>query len=557
LVGEDLSEEHAWQFNQEFRLESKFQGPLNFTLGGNYLHYETEENYYVFINALTLLANDPITVPPNFVPWVPNVTDNLEYLHGTARPDLSASQGTLQLGYIDPNPLATINGQGHNYFRSDNPYNLNSYAMFGEANYSLADDLKITTGIRWTEDQKHFVKIPSEVLVAAYGYPSSGTIDQQWDQFTGRAVLNWTPKLDFTDQTLAYASYSHGYKAGGANPPAAILTTRVTGNITNPIHPLTFKPEFIDAFELGTKNTLLDGAITFNASAFYYNYEDYQISEIVDRTAINLNFDAHVKGAELEATYEPVPGLKFNFAGGWEDARLAKGSKSIDLMDRTAGHEGWMVIKPFPNQASNCVLPSYVALAAIEVSSPGDQFSTLSLACGDAYVNGSDPLTHQQFVESPSVPNLSGYPGYDPISPTATNNGAGPAPNNGVGFYKDLSGNEMPNAPPFTMSLGAEFSLPLTHRWVGTFHSDFYWQSNSYWRIFNDMDYDKLRGYKNVNLALIFTSSDGLQVMFYGKNIFDTTAITGAFLNSDDTALTTNIFLTDPRLFGVRITKNW
>ena len=46
---------------------------------------------------------------------------------------------------------------------------------------------------------------------------------------------------------------------------------------------------------------------------------------IVDRTAINDNFDAHVKGAEVEATWEPVPGLRFNFAGGWEDTALAKG----------------------------------------------------------------------------------------------------------------------------------------------------------------------------------------------------------------------------------------
>jgi hypothetical protein len=45
--------------------------------------------------------------------------------------------------------------------------------------------------------------------------------------------------------------------------------------------------------------------------------------------------------------------------------------------------------------------------------------------------------------------------------------------------------------------------------------------------------------------------------MAYAKNVFNTTAITGAFLNSDDTALTTNVFVTDPRLIGVRVTKNW
>ena len=67
----------------------------------------------------------------------------------------------------------------------------------------------------------------------------------------------------------------------------------------------------------------------------------------------------------------------------------------------------------------------------------------------------------------------------------------------------------------------------------------------------------RLRGYSNVNLALILTSATGWQVMGYVKNVFNTTAITGAFLNSDDTDLTTNVFTTDPRLFGVRITKNW
>ena len=56
LVAQDLSDEHAWQLSQEFRLASNFSGPFNFSVGGNYLHYETEENYYVFINVLTLAA---------------------------------------------------------------------------------------------------------------------------------------------------------------------------------------------------------------------------------------------------------------------------------------------------------------------------------------------------------------------------------------------------------------------------------------------------------------------------------------------------------------------
>ena len=61
----------------------------------------------------------------------------------------------------------------------------------------------------------------------------------------GRAVANWTPKLNFTDQTLVYASYAHGYKAGGANPPGAVLITFETGDNPFPDHPATFKPDLM------------------------------------------------------------------------------------------------------------------------------------------------------------------------------------------------------------------------------------------------------------------------------------------------------------------------
>ena len=222
LVFQDLSDEHAWQLSQEFRLASNFSGPFNFSVGGNYLHYETEENYYVFINTITLVSASENTSGPNFAdtPWVPGVSDNHDCLPGgfsnsnPLRP--SDPQGTPGCVYIDPNPITKVNNEGHNYFLSQNPYMLNSYAGFGEAYYSITNDVKLTTGLRWTEDRKHFTDIPSELFVRGYGYASTGVVDQQWDQLTGRAVADWTPKLDFTDQTLFYASYSHGYKAGGA-----------------------------------------------------------------------------------------------------------------------------------------------------------------------------------------------------------------------------------------------------------------------------------------------------------------------------------------------------
>jgi len=566
LVAQDLVKQHSWQASQEIRIASNFSGPLNFIVGGNYLHYETAENYYVFINALTAYALLGSGFPSGT--YVPGVTDNSSCLRGGQLSSAAGSSGfqypvlgssgtpTETCIYVDPNPIDKVNDQGHNYFVSQNPYVLNSYAMFGEGNYQITDELKLTAGLRWTEDRKHFTLIPSELIIGGYGQPITGVVNQEWDRFTGRTVLNWTPKLTFTDQTLVYGSFSRGYKAGGANPPGATFYSYPFDSSVNPIHSLTFKPEYINAFELGTKNTLLDGALTLNADVFYYDYKGYQISEIVDRTSINLNFDAKVKGAEVEATWEPFPGLRFNFSGGWEDTALAKGSKAVDLMDRTdaANHPGWMVVKPFVTNASNCIFPDYVVATGI-IMNQGDQANPSVHMCTNAYKVGVDPITLAPFTPPPLVggpgagdlANVPDYPGFDPAT----------VPNNGAGFDKDLSGNELPNAAPFTVSFGAQYSVPISSDWAGTLRGDFYWQDASWARVFNDNPYDRIRGYDTVNLTIILSNQNGWQVMLYDKNVFNKTAITGTFLNSDDSGLTTNVFLTDPRLIGVRVTKNW
>jgi len=600
LVAQDISRESAWQLNQEIRLASKFAGPLNFSVGGNYMHYETKEDYFVFANTLSMFAatSGVPTALGDASPWIPGVTDNSNLLAAGGcmnrsggmgsqynDPSQGAGQPTSVCYYIDPNPLSSVNGKGHNYFLSTNPYTLNSYAAFGEVYYDIAKEFKLTGGVRWTDDQKHFTLIPSELLSNGYGYPSLGTVDQEWKKFTGRFAANWTPELDFTDQTLVYASYARGYKAGGANPPGAVLYSY--GSTTQsgvPIHPLTFEPEYINAFELGSKNTLLDGALTINGNIFYYDYKGYQISEIVDRTSINLNFNAKVKGAEVEATYEPMPGLRFRFAGGYEKTRIANGSQSVDLMDRTAGNTDWMVFKPFVSLPSNCVLPTYVVRAMMINYANAGQGNPAVSACGNAYSDNRDPVTLGTYhaawagADNPANNLVTGQPYYTVVDfgtqanvdkgypltlngPNGTElyHGFDPssAPNGGAGFSKNLGGNELPNAPPLTASFSAEYSIPLTEDWAGTLRGDYYWQDYSWARVFNDKPYDRLRGYTNINLALILTSQNGWQVMGYVKNVLDTTAITGAFLNSDDSGLTTNVFITDPRLYGVRVTKNW
>src|SRR3546814_14823318 len=52
----DISSADSKQFAQEVRLQSDFSGPFNFSIGGNYTEFRTQNDYYVMSNLLTALA---------------------------------------------------------------------------------------------------------------------------------------------------------------------------------------------------------------------------------------------------------------------------------------------------------------------------------------------------------------------------------------------------------------------------------------------------------------------------------------------------------------------
>ena len=369
---------------------------------------------------------------------------------------------------------------------------------------------------------------------------------------------------------MIYVSYAHGYKAGGANPPPTAIITygsvAAEGRLDNyAIFPRTFEPEYVDAFEIGTKNTLFGGALTVNTAAFYYDYKNYQVSEIVERSALNRNFDVEAWGLEIEADWRPVENLLLSFKGGYERTRIADGEQAIDLMDRAAGDPDWTVLRPFPASPSNCVVPTWLLTWKDEIFRGADDWGICT-----PIINGLDPVTWLPYVANPTVKSgpggspptslfdtwsggrfpaghFIGYPGYDPASA-----------NNSTGIHKDLGGNELPNAPQFTATIAADYKVPISDNWMLALHTDFHWQSESWWRVFNDLEYNRLKEYYTMNLAAILTNEErGWNIMAYVKNVTNETAITGAFLFSDDIGLPTNVFLTEPRLYGLRVTKAW
>ncbi len=99
--------------------------------------------------------------------------------------------------------------------------NSNRSPVFGEVYWEATPNLKLTAGLRYTEDRKKFTPWRSQLLVPGDSYGPADPIRQKWGEFTGRIGIDWKPDLSFADDTMIYAFYSRGYKGGGANPPPA------------------------------------------------------------------------------------------------------------------------------------------------------------------------------------------------------------------------------------------------------------------------------------------------------------------------------------------------
>ena len=549
MLAVDVSQSRNSQWTQELRLQSDFSGPFNFSVGANALNFKSQDDYYVFSNMFSLLAEyfyNREDAPGEFGAGTRNCDPGKEF---------------RECIYVDPNTIDQINGQGHNYFRSKNVVQTRSWALFGEAYWNVSDDVKITAGARYTNDKKTSTPIPSQLLLGAQnfgtesgassggrvsiGYPALPPIEQQWDAFTGRLVVDWKPETSFSDNTLVYASFSHGYKGGGSNPPRVDIDPKVIQ-----YQPLaaTFKPEYVNAFEIGTKNSFAGGRMTLNATAFFYDYTDYQVSQIVDRIALNENFDAQSWGLELEAAWRPSRNFRIDSNFGYLRTRIGKGAQSIDVMNRTQGNEDWVVVRPQLGVPSNCIAPKDKVEAILNSPFAAGGFNGLgdfmlsALCAGSSRYGSFNPsietnLRWDQFL---------GFT-YDPLTD---------APNGGRGFYADLEGNELPNSPRFTFNIGAQYTFFIDD-WNLTFRGDYYRQAKSYARVYNT-EYDRLRAWDNANLAVTLERPESQFAMqLYVKNLFNDTPITNTFTNSDDTGLSANIFTLDPRIIGFSVTKRF
>jgi outer membrane receptor protein involved in Fe transport len=527
----DQSGGESNQTTHELRLQSNYDGAFNFNLGVISVDYEAidparaGDGYYVFSNSLTALAQINNAAGGAFFGGQVPIDD------GTG--GSSAFAGALV-------------GDGGNYFRSLSPYHLESFAVFGEGYYDVSDTLKATLGLRYTSDKKEQDIIPSILFTPGGTLDPTGKLEAEFEEVTGRFGFDWAPDLNFSEDTLLYAFYSRGYKGGGINPPQPAGAN---------LFPQTFEPEFINSYEIGTKNTLAGGALQLNATGFYYDYTGYQITQIVNRTSANFNIDAKLQGLELETIWNPVSTFVVNANLGLLDTKI-QDTYGIDVLDRTNGRADLVTLKNASSFA-NCVISAqgYATILGAIALNPALTGATRGL-CNGALYGASTPFAGSRAAAEAAF-GLTGvtvtYTDSQGVTRTAT------ALQPIDGDAKNLDGNNIPGAPETTLNIGAEYTWEPGSfgAWGLTGRVDYYRQSDSFSRVYNSIR-DELDSWDNVNVTVsLFNDDTGLRIEAFGKNIADKEVITGAYMTDDSSGLFTNIFLTEPRTYGVSITKSW
>jgi iron complex outermembrane receptor protein len=202
------------------------------------------------------------------------------------------------------------------------PYPLvrsNSYAAFGTMNYQLVDTIKISLGARENYDDKKRIGTaliyPQLLGLPPSSTPIASTLNDGSSRNTRPTYhvgVDWTP----TGDTLAYAKFDTGYKAGGFNSNGLQGSTQ-------------YGPETAKNYELGIKQWIFDRKLQVKGAAFYENYYGYQATLGNCPTCSNANSienagAATVKGleAEIDASVNPIG--RFNLSVDYLSAEFTR-----------------------------------------------------------------------------------------------------------------------------------------------------------------------------------------------------------------------------------------
>ncbi|MGB5485219.1 TonB-dependent receptor [Parasphingorhabdus sp.] len=208
-----------------------------------------------------------------------------------------------------------------------------SWSIFTHNTLEVADGLKVTIGLRYSDESKNGSfsqpevnnrlcpailgaigagRVPAALVNNVFGtgcfaftapadLPQSAVFPLP-RSFAGTFKDNeliYTGKLsyEFAAPINVYASFTHGYKSGGFN-----LDSTAAAGGADP----RFASEEVDSYEVGMKAKFLDNAVTLNVAAFYQEFANYQLLEFTGAQFRTFNVPkVESQGVEIESTIRP------------------------------------------------------------------------------------------------------------------------------------------------------------------------------------------------------------------------------------------------------------
>ncbi len=329
--------ENDWtkQISQELRLTSSSHGRLQWIAGAFFSHFES---IFEEINNDAYAASD-------------------------------------STGGAAANPLGIV-------YQAHNPYYIQQYALFGEADYALTHALKLTTGLRWYRFQTNVYEESSGISTASgNAVPTFSHFTASSNGFNPKVTLSYEP----TDKFTGYVTAARGFRPGGVNQQ---IPVGIGCNLTNE----TYGPDNVWNYELGEKSRRYRGRVIVNADIFYIRWGNVQqlLNQGCGYPLTQNAGTAESYGPELEVILHPTEHWTVSMTGTHTHAALKSVNPVITQADPY-----------FSSGLPILNIPNYTGSLAVAYDTRVSKNYRLSLRATDSYVGSSTDISYTYATLAP------------------------------------------------------------------------------------------------------------------------------------------------------------
>ena len=302
--------------------EPLMDGKLDWTFGAFYMEHEIQNKIREYIS-----RDDDI---PEYVCSEPFANTSVP---GTAATNSIGGDGTATC-FVVGGAVATFLAELG--FVTDAFPSRESLSVYGQTTYSFSDDLRLVSGLRYTEDS-FATRVGNFFAFETNGFVS--TLDETAEEVTGKITMEY----DIQDDAMYYISATRGFKPGGSNLTFGFATQaelnanfRFGSVLVSPLVLPAFEPETVNSLEFGLKADFYDGRARANLAIFDYSYDNLQIQatdpDVFRGGVVNIP-ESEVSGVELELTGILTDSLTLDANLSFLDTEITGSFNYLDNID--------------------------------------------------------------------------------------------------------------------------------------------------------------------------------------------------------------------------------